>query len=58
MNVCLMKTQFSDGRTNTQHSQWFRASSSGDPPSPPMKPGEALLTAQTEVLHQLLQTLQ
>jgi hypothetical protein len=23
MNVCLMKTQFSDGRADTQHPQWF-----------------------------------
>jgi hypothetical protein len=58
MNVCLMKTQFQMVGPTRNTPNGFGASGSGDPPPPPLTPTEALLTAQTNVLRQLLQMQQ
>jgi hypothetical protein len=59
MNVCLMKTQFQMVGPTPNTPNGFGASGSGDPPPPPsLTPTEALLTAQTDLLRQLLQMQQ
>jgi hypothetical protein len=59
MNVCLMGTQFQMVGPTRNTPNGFGASGSGDPPPPPpLTPAEALLTAQIDVLRQLLQMQQ
>jgi cell wall assembly regulator SMI1 len=54
-----MKTQFSDGRTDTQYPNGFGALGSGGlPSSPPTTLTEAFVATQTEVFRQILQAQQ